>query len=339
MGEWLMRRGFTIVELLIVIVVIAILAAITIVAYTGIQQRAKQSSLQSQLSSAAKQIEAARYEGASSDQYPASLPSAATATSGTTFSYTKNATSNNYCLSTTDSTSTYRVTSFSSSPVEGDCTISNGLAGWRRMNGNATESVRNVSATVSGATLTTGQNGQSNGAYSLNGSSNYLSMANHASYLPISTISVSVWARPASLGNNAQKLISKSEGSGYAMSLNGSGQDTTCNPHDICFFIHTSSWNTVGYPKSNITTNEWAYIVGTYDGNYMRLYLNGEEVSSNALSGSIASNSGPLCFGSELSSACNNGGVYYNGQLDDTRVYNRALSAEEVQTLYAQGAQ
>ncbi len=35
------RRGFTIVELLIVIVVIGILAAITIVAYNGIQQRAR----------------------------------------------------------------------------------------------------------------------------------------------------------------------------------------------------------------------------------------------------------------------------------------------------------
>ena len=45
-----------VVELLIVIVVIAILAAITIVAYTGIQDGARQSSLQSSASQAAKKI-------------------------------------------------------------------------------------------------------------------------------------------------------------------------------------------------------------------------------------------------------------------------------------------
>ena len=49
--QWAKNRytGFTIVELLIVIVVIAILAAITIVAYTGIQDRAKESNVQSDL--------------------------------------------------------------------------------------------------------------------------------------------------------------------------------------------------------------------------------------------------------------------------------------------------
>ena len=54
------RRGFTIVELLIVIVVIAILAAITIVAYNGIQNRAKVARANSDLVTLRKAIEVAR---------------------------------------------------------------------------------------------------------------------------------------------------------------------------------------------------------------------------------------------------------------------------------------
>jgi len=63
--------GFTIVELLIVIVVIAILAAITIVAYNGIQNRAKTSAAQTAVSQASKKIQV--YSVQNSDQYPASL--------------------------------------------------------------------------------------------------------------------------------------------------------------------------------------------------------------------------------------------------------------------------
>ena len=51
------QQGFTIVELLIVIVVIAILAAITIVAYNGVQNRAKTTSAQSAANSVIKKAE------------------------------------------------------------------------------------------------------------------------------------------------------------------------------------------------------------------------------------------------------------------------------------------
>lgn len=50
------NNGFTIVELLIVIVVIAILAAISIVAYNGMQQRARETAMKTDLSNAAKKI-------------------------------------------------------------------------------------------------------------------------------------------------------------------------------------------------------------------------------------------------------------------------------------------
>lgn len=65
-------RGFTIVELLIVIVVIGILAVITIVAYNGIQQRALNTTLTTNLANAAKQMGAAY---ANSGVYPTTIPS------------------------------------------------------------------------------------------------------------------------------------------------------------------------------------------------------------------------------------------------------------------------
>ncbi|MNQ19996.1 Fimbrial protein precursor [compost metagenome] len=55
-----MKKGFTIVELLIVIVIIGILAAITIVAYNGIQDRARQSKIDSDLSNIATAIKSAQ---------------------------------------------------------------------------------------------------------------------------------------------------------------------------------------------------------------------------------------------------------------------------------------
>lgn len=56
------RDGFTIVELLIVIVVIGILAAITIVAYNGIQSRASDASVQSDLNAISKRMELYRID-------------------------------------------------------------------------------------------------------------------------------------------------------------------------------------------------------------------------------------------------------------------------------------
>ncbi len=74
--------GFTIVELLIVIVVIGILAAITIVAYNGIQNRARVSAVKSDFSNAAKKIEIFKLDSTTSS-YPVGASNLTTA--GVTF--------------------------------------------------------------------------------------------------------------------------------------------------------------------------------------------------------------------------------------------------------------
>lgn len=64
------QNGFTIVELLIVVVVIGILAAIVLVSYFGIQDRARGALIESDLNSAAKQLEAYRITTSTNESYP-----------------------------------------------------------------------------------------------------------------------------------------------------------------------------------------------------------------------------------------------------------------------------
>ena len=94
------ERGFTIVELLIVIVVIGILAAITIVAYNGVTARANTTSAQSAASTALKKAEAYNAETNAYPTLPSQLTGAASTLSynltGVTFATGTGGTSPNF---------------------------------------------------------------------------------------------------------------------------------------------------------------------------------------------------------------------------------------------------
>ena len=119
------QPGFTIVELLIVIVVIGILAAVTVVAYSGIQQRAQAATVQSDLEAAAKQL---AMDQVTSSTYPTTVALANNgaglkASNGTTYQYTVNNAVNpqTYCITATNSTTSYFVSSTNNVPTSGAC--------------------------------------------------------------------------------------------------------------------------------------------------------------------------------------------------------------------------
>lgn len=114
-------NGFTIVELLVVIVVIAILAAISVVAYTGIQTRARTSVVTSELSQATRALVVYRAQYA---VYPESLSDVGVSNSGgVSFLYTFDNTTSppSYCVTATNAPISYYQSSTQSSPAEGSC--------------------------------------------------------------------------------------------------------------------------------------------------------------------------------------------------------------------------
>lgn len=110
------RSGFTLVELLIVIVVIGILAAITLVAYNGVQQKATQAMLDSDLTQASKAVVLYQTENGA---LPASLATV-NISNGNGVTYDYGAQSTAYCISAT-SNSMSRYVASNSQPSTGDC--------------------------------------------------------------------------------------------------------------------------------------------------------------------------------------------------------------------------
>jgi prepilin-type N-terminal cleavage/methylation domain-containing protein len=116
------NRGFTIVELLIVIVVIAILAAITIVAYNGIQNRAKASAAQAAARQAFTKIQT--FAVSNADTYPADLSAAGlSSSSDTSYQYRVDNTASprTFCVTATTQNVSYYVSNAGNSPTAGAC--------------------------------------------------------------------------------------------------------------------------------------------------------------------------------------------------------------------------
>jgi MSHA biogenesis protein MshQ len=85
---------------------------------------------------------------------------------------------------------------------------------------------------------------------------------------------------------------------------------------------------------STIPLNTWTHIILTFDGNGFTWYLNGAEDASDSQSGSLTENSSDWVIGDWDE----NGARGFKGKIDDVRIYNYALTEEQIKQVYNDGA-
>jgi hypothetical protein len=161
-----------------------------------------------------------------------------------------------------------------------------------------------------------------NGALQFNGSSTYAVVPNSSSLNITGSITVSAWLKINSIPTNYVGIVAKGEGDpSYNLEFNASGAS-------VGLVFADSSYH--GANSNALTTNTWYLITGTYDMSQIKLYVNGNLQGVTNYTGTYQSNSEPLYIGNQQPGA----GRYYNGLLDDLRIYNNALTASEIQQLY-----
>jgi len=171
--------------------------------------------------------------------------------------------------------------------------------------------------TISGATwVTTGKYGK---ALSFNGTSSLVSVSDVAALHLTTGMTLEAWVQPSSV-TSWRSVMLKETSNGLAYGLYSSNDASR-----PAGFVHIGQDVDATGPAA-VVVGAWTHLAATYDGAAFKLYVNGTQVTSRALSGSIATSTNPLRIGGNTI-----WGEYFAGLIDEVRIYSRALSAAEVQ--------
>jgi len=175
--------------------------------------------------------------------------------------------------------------------------------------------------TITKATWTT--QGRFGAALAFNGATSWVTVPDAPSLNLATGMTLEAWVYPIVTLTGWRTVIQKEEPDG---------------PDGVVYFLEANS--DVNQPATGVSINgeellygrmrlragTWTHLAATYDGTWQRLYINGVEVAQRAQTGLIASSSGVLRIGGDSV-----WGQYFQGRIDEVRIYNRALSASEIQ--------
>jgi hypothetical protein len=203
-----------------------------------------------------------------------------------------------------------------------------GLVGWWPFNGNANdESGNGNDGVVNGATLSVDRNGNLSSAFNFDGASNSITTI---AQLGEGELTISFWEKidvfsfcyPIGLG------INSASNQGFGVGIGGVNNVCGINERTQFAFDGQTGCSNLISSDAILQIDEWYHAVFEYGNGATKIYVNGVLVAaSNNLSYSNFSN---LVFGIRSDNL-----FPFDGSLDDIAIYNRALTPQEIQNLYA----
>lgn len=176
--------------------------------------------------------------------------------------------------------------------------------------------------------------GMHGNALSFNGINNFITIPNNLS-MNVNQMTITAWIKANVSGIRsliAEKHTSPIAGWWFGREFAGGIENK------LLFIINDVTTNE-RYAFSNIDVPEgkFVHVAGTYDGTNIRVYIDGNDVTGiqqGAGSGNIGNSVNPMTIGRANWAG---GHGYFNGIIDDVRVYDKALTSSEIQQHYAEG--
>jgi hypothetical protein len=182
--------------------------------------------------------------------------------------------------------------------------------------------VQDLSTNSFNGTLTNGasfNNSDGIDKFVFDGSNDYISGSIPSTFTGNQTYTFSIWVKP------------DSHPSGF-IAVFGIGTDSTNDSIGLFFdsgnIIHLTYANNLA-TTTYATIGEWVHITGTYDGTGRTIFVNGKLIGTDSYS-SLTLAGTTFRLGSNLS-----GGQNFNGSIANFRLFNRALTSDEIYQLYA----
>jgi PKD repeat protein len=176
--------------------------------------------------------------------------------------------------------------------------------------------------TISNATWTAA--GRFGNALSFNGTNSWVTVPDSPSVSLTTGMTLEAWVKPTTTSGSRNVLMKEQTG-GLSYGLYASSPDKSGSSEQVQ--AHTTGGNYAINGSGNLPLNTWSFLAATFDGSWMRLYVNGQQVSKQKVSGSILEPGGALRIGGDSV-----WGEYFSGQIDNVRVYNGAISQAQMRS-------